>query len=601
MNRTDKLKPYPGWPADHALSRPAGIAAQAKDFDWLAKSIPCQVACPAGTDIPGYLEAVARGDYEAAYRINLADNVFPSVLGRVCTRPCEPACRHGWEGLGDPVAICFSKRSAADFLRSEEPIVLERVFDDSGKSVAVIGAGAAGLAVSRQLALYGHRVKVYERHRLPGGMMVQGIPHFRLPREVVQREIDQVARTGVEILCGVAVGTDISLQQLVDDHHAVVIAVGHDRPHIPDLPGVDLRGIRHGLSFLRDVNAGLSDEVGRRVVVVGGGFTAVDCARTALRLGAESVDVCYRRSAEEMYITAGEVEEMQREGIGFATLSSPLEFAGDLGHVAAVRFTRTQLGRPDASGRRRPEPIPGSEFEAPADMVLLATGQQRQISWMEEAIRGRLFADDETLRSGPSSETAIAKLFIAGDYALGATTLIDAIGHGKACARRIDAFLMGKERLVDVALIEDVEGASTGRTRAMDEIPRQVMPSRPLDRRGLREEVDTGFDRDTSATEASRCYLCGFKYEIDNDLCIYCDRCLKVKPVDGCIVKASSLVHDVEGRITGYRPSTSNQDYSMLYIDQKECIRCGACADVCPVDCIPLQRVSKKVVRASQL
>ncbi len=184
--------------AEFVLSKQSGIADQPKDFDWIEKNIPCQTACPAGTDIPGYLGAIARGDHKEAYRLNLIDNVFPAVLGRVCTRPCEPACRHGWEGLGDPVAICFSKRSAETFSQSKKPVVLPKWFKDSDKSVAVVGGGVAGLTVARQLALMGHSVTVFEQAESAGGMMVQGIPSFRLPRTLVEREVEQVALCGAQ-------------------------------------------------------------------------------------------------------------------------------------------------------------------------------------------------------------------------------------------------------------------------------------------------------------------------------------------------------------------------------------------------------------------
>lgn len=580
-------------PDEFVCSRSLGAAKAPKDFDWLRKNIPCQAACPAGTDIPAYLDAIAHRDFAEAYRINLRDNVFPAVLGRVCTRPCEPVCRHGWEGLGEPVAICFSKRSAADFMDRNEPVLLEKLFPESGKRVAVVGGGVAGLAAARELALWGHAVTVYEKYERLGGLMVQGIPPFRLPRAVVDLEIEQIRRLGVDVRCGVEIGTSITLTELREENDAVILAAGTHKPHMPDLPGVDLGGVMHGLGFLRGVNETGTGRVGRRVVIIGGGFTAVDCARTARRLGAEEITVYYRRSEEEMYITGHEIEEMKREGIRFEPLTMPLAFLGDNGRVERVRLTPVMLGEPDASGRRSPEPMPDSAFEVEADTVLLGTGQEQDLSWLDEALRGELLAENQ-LKTGTSPQTAVPNFFVAGDFALGALSLIDAIGHAKQCARNVDTFLMGPERLEEIAWIEDAK--STGRTREMDEIPRQPMPTLPVEARGLRDEVETGYTEDAAATESSRCYLCHYKYEIDNDLCIYCDRCLKVKPVENCIVKVSALTHDDEGRITGYTPSTSSRDYNLLFIDQNECIRCGACADVCPVECISLQKVSLKTV-----
>lgn len=555
----------------NALSAPGGLVQQPKDFDWVDKNIPCQTACPARTDIPGYLAAVARGDFAAAYRINLADNVFPAVLGRVCTRPCEPACRHGWSGLGEPVAICFSKRSAADFQENSEPVVLSPWFPKSGRRVAIVGAGAAGLAAARDLALLGHEVVVLEKQRKPGGMMLLGIPHFRLPRAIVEREIDQIRRCGVDIRCGVEAGRDVAPASLAKEYDAVLLAAGTTKPNQPRIPGHDLVGVRHGLDFLFEANETGTSTIGRRVVVIGGGFTAVDCARTARRLGAESVRMVYRRSREEMYITPGEVEEMLHEDIVFETHRSPVEFVGEKGRVTGVRFARTRMTDPDAQGRRHFEEIPGETELVEADTVLLGTGQTADKAWLPEELP--------------------ANVFLAGDFATGAKSLIDAIAHGRERARHIDEFLMGRKRLIEMVEIRNAD--ETGRTREQNDIPRQPMPALAAAHRGLQDEVETGFDTAAARTEAGRCYLCHFKFEIDNDLCIYCDRCLKVKPVDKCIVKVSALIHDAEDRITGYVESTGAKDYNMLYIDQAQCTRCGACKEVCPVECITLQQVNR--------
>ena len=579
-------KAVPPRPRHSALSAARGLAREAKDFHWLDLNIPCQAACPAKTDIPGYLDAIAKGDFAGAYRINLQDNVFPAVLGRVCTRPCEPACRHGWKGLGEPVAICFSKRSAADFQQRGAPVVLDKLFADSGKSVAVVGAGAAGLAAARELALWGHRVTVYEKETLPGGMLVQGIPEFRLPRPLVALEIEQIRLLGVDIRCGVEVGRAVTLDALRAEHDAVVLAAGTAQAHWPELPGRDAAGVEHGFLFLREVNAGRRATTGARVVVIGGGFTAVDCARTARRLGADSVGMYYRRTADEMYITPGEVEEMAHEGIAFHTQASPVSLRVEDGRVRVVTFVRTEAGAPDADGRRAFSELPGTEFEVEADAVLLATGQRPDRSWMPEAWVAAI------ARARQGYVAVEPNVFVVGDFAAGARSLIDAIADGRNAARAVDAQLTGRERFRDAVQIDDAEG--TGRTREMDEWPRNPMPVLPLERRGTADEVETGFAAEAAKNEAKRCYLCHFKYEIDNELCIYCDRCLKVKPVENCIVKVSSMIYDADGRITGYHRSTGAKDYNLLYIDQSQCIRCGACKDVCPVECIDLQKVSRR-------
>lgn len=571
-----------------AMSKLRGKASAPKDFEWLDKNIPCQEACPASTDIPAYLDAIYRGEHEKAYRINLECNIFPAVLGRVCARPCESECRHGWDGLGKPVAICFSKRSAADF-GGQESVVLPKWFADSGKKVAVVGGGPAGLAAARQLALYDHAVTVYEKHSEPGGMMNQGIPVFRLPRDIIKKEIDQIRELGVEIVCNAEIGKTIALDELARSNDAVILAAGTLRPNILNLPGKELDGIRHGLDFLLEVNSTGTTKIGKEVVVIGGGFTAMDCARTAKRLGAK-VSVYYRRSIEEMLVTPGELEELEHEGIPLETQVTPKGYIGKDGHVTAVQFVRTELGEPDDSGRRRPIEMKGSEFNLPVDGVLLATGQFPDTTWIDEALRPKLAGDDGWLLE----QSQIDSIFFAGDFKNGANSLIDAIGHAKDCAREVDQFLMGEERIIDVAEIEDV--TETGRIREMDAVELQPMPAIDLEQRDLTAEVETGFELDTSRDEAQRCYQCHYKFEIDNDKCIYCDWCVKSKPRPDCILKVKTLHYDDEERIVGWEIAETQDEVNMVWINQEDCIRCGACVAACPVDAISIQKVSLKTI-----
>ncbi|MEX0959611.1 MAG: FAD-dependent oxidoreductase [Burkholderiales bacterium] len=582
-----------------ALSIAEGDSASVQDLFWLQQNIPCQAACPAGTDVPGYLEAIHRGRFDEAYRINLRDNVFPAVLGRVCSRPCEDACRHGWEGNGEPVAICFSKRSAADFA-DRAPVVLDPLFPPTGKRIAVIGAGVAGLAAARDLALCGHTVSVYEKHRTPGGMMNQGIPAFRLPRDIIEREIRQVEAVGVTIHCGVQIGRDLPLAELIDAHDAVIMAAGTLRPNMLELAGGALSGIEHGLRFLLDVNENARNSIGRRVAVIGGGYTAMDCARTAIRLGAE-VGVYYRRERADMVVLPGEVEELIEEGGKLENSCAPRGYEGNAA-VSGVRFIRTRPGAPGSDGRRLPEDIDGSEFLAQADSVILATGQFPETGWIDSPLKPQLVGRDGWLASGTAHETANPKFFVAGDCALGASTLIQAIGHARACARKVDAWLTGSERGRRVARIGPAfqskvpGGRTTGRSPDMNVMPIHPMPVLPVEQRNASAEVETGFDGDTAREEASRCYLCHYKFEIIDSKCVLCDECLKVKPVETCIVEIADLARDDEGRITGYRKvepgQTDSLYYNRLWIDQNQCVRCGRCEAVCPVNAITIQKVS---------
>ncbi len=613
----ERSEPAASYPFD-AVSEKIGVGAAPKDFDWIARNVPCQEACPAHTNIPEYLTAIYNGEHDRAYRLNLESNVFPGVLGRVCARPCEEACRHGWEGLGESVAICHSKRAAAD-LKDSAPVELDKWYPDSGKSVAVVGAGVAGLTVARELARCGHTVTVLEKHGKPGGMMNQGIPEFRLPRDVIEREIEQVQLLGVEITCGIDVGKDISLAELREANDAVVLAAGTLRPNMLDLPGKELTGIRHGLDFLLEVNTTGTATIGRHVIVIGGGFTAMDCARTAKRLGAATVEfdgttntdvppgtvlyaprdhvaVWYRRTRNEMLTTPGELEELGHEHIDMEFLVSPVRYVGGDGIVTGVEFVRNELGEPDASGRRRPMPVKGSEFVVEADTVLLATGQFPDGEWIDEALQDDLLDGDRWLQRNDNGSTPLADIFVAGDYAEGANSLIGAIGHAKRIARTADYFLSGEVRFHDQVRVVDAGG--TGRIREMDAVPLQSIPLCDVRKRDLTEAVETGYNVDLAVDETQRCYRCHYKYEIDSDKCIYCDWCIKVMPRPECILKIKELKYDDEGRIVGWEETKSTIETNLIWINQEDCIRCGACMQACPVDAISLQKVDLETTHA---
>lgn len=600
----------------NALSKQAGFATSAKDFYWQEKNVPCQAACPAGTNVPNYLAEVYKGNFRKAYEINLVDNVLPGVLGRICARPCEEKCRHGWEGLGDSVAICFSKRSAHDLRVNTRPVVLPKIFENSGKRVAIIGAGPSGLATARELARLGHEVKIFEKHDKPGGMLNQAIPEFRLPRDIIAKEIEQVTALGVQIVTNCAIGEHITLEQLDKDYDAVVMAAGTLRPNVLNLPGKELKGIKHGLQFLLEVNEDMDPEAGKSAIVIGGGFTAMDCARTAKRLGTKLVKVedeesqkqwedhalhmsptdakvLYRRSPEEMLVTPGEVEELGHENISMDFLISPVEYIGDdNGKVKAVRFIKNELGEPDESGRRRPKAIEGSEFDIDADQVLLATGQFPATDWINGELSEKLVAEDGWLKDYGKHSTSVDGIFAAGDFSTGASSVIQAIAHGKKTATKVDEYLMGEVRLVDAIKIEDAPQSSE-RIIEMNDVPRIKMPTLALEERTLKAEVEKGYDPELGVEEAQRCYQCNVKYEIDPDKCIYCEWCHKARSRPDCIVRIKELNYGENGEIIGYKKAKITEEASLIYMNQEDCIRCNLCVEACPVDAISVQRTTK--------
>jgi NADPH-dependent glutamate synthase beta subunit-like oxidoreductase len=470
---------------------------------------PCQAACPANIRIPGFMSAIVQGKYAEGMKLIKRDLPFPGICGRVCPHPCEANCNRG--RLDEPLAIMHLKRFLADAYPGDVDLGAPEIKEKRPEKVAVIGAGPAGLTAAYYLTMKGYGVTVFEKAPMAGGMMALGIPAFRLPRDILNREIAEIQALGVELKLNCEIGRDISFGDLQKEFNAIFIGAGLHRAARLSIPGEDeLHGVMDGITFLREVNLDQPPEFSGNVAVIGGGNVAVDCARAALRLGYGPVTILYRRTRDEMPAYPEEVENALHEGIEIRFLTAPVAVTGAGGKVTGLTCQRLELGEPDASGRRRPVPLPGSEFTFPCQVVISAIGQAADQD-LYASLAGIHISGNNLLVADPvTGATNIPGVFAGGDVVSGPNTVVAAIAAGKEAAFSIDRHLKGQD------LHQGRPKKWQGLTITPQDLAsqaRQSMPCLPLAQR-LRtfKEVELGFTEEQARREASRCpRLCGMQ------------------------------------------------------------------------------------------
>ena len=466
---------------------------------------PCENACPANVNVPGYMSLIAAGRFIDAFNLIKQENPFPAICGRICTHPCELKCRRGT--TDEAMAICDLKRFVADYAyKNEKPYTNDIVFQKNGKRVAIIGAGASGLTCGYYLARIGYDVDVYELQAVAGGVLAFGIPEYRLPKEVLAHEIELISKVGVNINLNTEIGKDIEFNDLKMQYDAIYISTGTQSPQKVNIPGENLPGVIHGINFLKDVNLHKEVKIGKTVAIIGGGNTAIDSARTALRLGAEKVIVLYRRTLDAMPAYETEIHEAIEEGVEIMELVAPVRFVeGKDGAVSKIECTKMKLGEFDNSGRRKSVVIENSNFFIEVDMVIPAVSQYSDLPFVKSdeigvTPWGTFVVNDNTLM------TTMEGVFAGGDVAWGPDTVIRAIADGKKAAISMDIYLGGKGKLNKGTPIEIPEQYDSDEVVALKRFPLEVLSVEK--RKGSFDEVVLGYHKLNAMAEAMRCLHC---------------------------------------------------------------------------------------------
>lgn len=583
-----------------------------KDPEYFHKVVDCQYACPAHTPVPEYIRLIADGKYSEAYMVNWDSNVFPGVLGRTCDRPCEPACRRG-RVEEEPVAICRLKRVAADNKENVKQLMPQGPFPSNGKKVALVGGGPASLTVARDLAPLGYEVHLYDEQKAGGGFMRSQIPSFRLPESVLNEEVNYILDLGIHTQFNYYVNSLKTLLQ--QDYDAIFVGSGAPKgKDLPQLPGRQdgAANIHIGINWLANVAFEHTHKIGKNVIVLGGGNTAMDCCRTARRLGGENVKVIVRSPFAEMKASPWEKEDAQHEDIPIIDNHVPKSFVVENGQLKGMTFEKVHAVY--ENGKRKLVPTGEADVFYPADDVLLAIGQENSFPWIERDLGIEFDQWNMPVVDNVTFASTHPKVFFGGDAAWGPKNVITAVAHGHQAAISIDLFCKGEDltKRLDpmVNLISQKMGIHEwGYDSAVVTDKRYIVPQAEKKKTltDRKKEVELGFNPLEGFKEAQRCLNCDVQTVFSENKCIECDACVDICPT-ACITFTENLENEADLRANLKVPSSnlSQEIYvsnvlptkRIMAKDENYCLHCGLCAERCPTAAWDMQKFFYNLTKA---
>lgn len=583
-----------------------------QDPEYFHKVVDCQYACPAHTPVPEYIRLIAAGKYTEAYMINWDSNVFPGILGRTCDRPCEPACRRG-RVEAEPVAICRLKRVAADYKGEVESLMPKGPFPPNGKKVALIGAGPASLTVARDLAPLGYEIHLFDEQYKGGGFMLSQIPSFRLPESVLDEEVNYILRLGIHTHFKHYVS---SLKAILEqDYDAVFVGTGAPRGRDLKIPGREEGGanIHIGINWLASVAFEHTHSIGKRVIVLGGGNTAMDCCRTARRLGGEDVKVIVRSPFSEMKASPWEKEDAMHEDIPIIDNHVPKSFVVEDGRLRGVMFEKVKAEY-DENGKRSLIPTGEPEVFYPADDVLVAIGQENAFPWIERDIGVDFDKWEMPVVNRQTFQSTHPKVFFGGDAAFGPENVITAVAHGHQAAISIDLLCRGLDLVADrpapyVNLITQKMGVhewAYDSEVVPDKRYRVPQADKSITLRNRKQEVEIGFDTAAGYKEAERCLNCDVQTVFTAPKCIECDACMDICPTSCITFTANGEEKELRSRLKAPSLNLSQDLYvsetlktgRIMVKDEDVCLHCGLCAERCPTAAWDMQKFFYNITKA---